>query len=43
MLSFALKKRMDMRFSRKMDKQKQQFYTFSGVKLLFFSIRIFFI
>lgn len=25
-----------MRFSRKMDKQKQQFYTFSGVKLLFF-------
>lgn len=36
MLSFALKKRMDMRFSRKMDKQKQQFYTFSGVKLLFF-------
>ena len=25
-----------MRFSRKMDNQKQQFYTFSGVKLLFF-------
>ena len=43
MLSFGIKKGWNMRFSRKVDNQKQQFYTRKGVKLLFFQLVYFYL
>ena len=41
MLSFGIKKGWNMRFSRKVDNQKQQFYTRKRCKTAVFSTRIF--